>query len=95
MNASSSNLQYLVSQLPAFSTWSAAGVGKSHSAVQEMASGMGGGIRTGLEDCLYLDLNKKVLAKNSDWIKKAVDQAIRNNREIATPDDVRYWLELK
>lgn len=95
MNASESHLQYLVMQLPVFSTWSAAGLGKSHSAVQEMAAVMGGGIRTGLEDCLYLDINKKVRAKNSDWIRKAIDQAIRNNRELATPDDVRSWLELK
>lgn len=95
MNASASHLQYLVSQLPLGSTWSATGVGKSHTAVQEMAAAMGGGIRTGLEDSLYLDVNKMVIAKNSDWIRKAIDQAIRNNREIATPDDVRSWLELK
>lgn len=95
MGASVDNLRYLVAQLPAFSTWAASGIGRFHSKVQNLAAAMGGGIRTGLEDSLYLDINKHVLASNSDWIKRALDAATRNGREIATPHEVRQWLDLE
>jgi len=95
MNASSDNLRYLVSQLPVFSTWAASGIGKFHYKVQELAAEMGGGLRTGLEDSLYLDINKQILASNSDMVRKAVDMVARSGREIATAIDVRHWLELE
>jgi len=61
-----------------------------------MAAAMGGGIRTGLEDSsMHLDADKRIPAKNKDWIKRAVEAAIRNGREIATPNDVRQWLDLR
>ncbi len=95
MNASQNNLSYLVSQLPVFSIWSASGVGRSHGLVRELAIKMGGGVRTGLEDSLYLDRDKQTLARNSDWVRHAVDAALRNGREIATPGEVRQWLEME
>ena len=94
VGASPDNLRYLVSQLPAFSVWAASGIGEFHNKVQDMAAAMGGGIRTGLEDSLYLDINKQILASNSDWVRRAVDAATSNGREIATTSDVRQWLEL-
>lgn len=94
MNASEDNLRYLVSRLPAFSTWAASGIGRFHSPIQELSAKTGGGIRTGLEDSLYLDINKQKPASNSDWVRKAVDTARLNGREIATPGEVRQWLEL-
>ncbi|MFA5322531.1 MAG: GNAT family N-acetyltransferase [Smithella sp.] len=94
MSASPDNLRYLVSQLPAFSIWAASGIGKFHGKVQELTAAMGGGIRTGLEDGLYLDISKQIPASNSDWIRKAVDVAKRSGREVATASDVRQWLEL-
>ena len=63
--------------------------------VQELAAKMGGGLRTGLEDSLYLDINNKILASNSDWIRKAVDVVTNTGWEIATPGDVRQWLEME
>lgn len=95
MSASPNNLRYLVSQLPAFSIWAASGIGKYHCMVQELSATMGGGLRTGLEDSLYIDFNNKTLTSNSDWIKKAMDVIVGNGREIATPGDVRQWLEME
>lgn len=95
MGASQDNLRYLVSQLPAFSIWAASGIGKFHSKVQDLAAAMDGGIRTGLEDSLYLDINKHAFASNRDWIKKALDAVTRNGRKIATPREVRQWLDLE
>ena len=95
MNASENNLRYLVDQLPAFSIWTASGIGRFHSRMHQWAAETGGGIRTGLEDSLYLDRDNKTLASNSDWIRKAVELAKENGREVATPGEVRQWLELK
>ena len=95
MSASGSHLDYLVSQLPAFSTWAASGVGRSHGLVRALAAGMGGGIRTGLEDCLYLDMEKQTPASNRDLIRQALETAVSKGREIATPAEVRQWLELE
>lgn len=94
IKASSDNLRYLVSQLPAFSIWTASGIGKFHDKVQNMAAAMGGGIKTGLEDSFCLNINKQIWATDSDWIRRAVDIATRNGLEIATTHDVRQWLEL-
>jgi len=94
MNASADNLRYLVSRLPAFSTWAASGIGKFHSPMQDLSAKMGGGIRTGLEDSLYLDMNRQKPASNGDWVRKAADAARKSGREIATPSEVRQWLDL-
>jgi uncharacterized protein (DUF849 family)/N-acetylglutamate synthase-like GNAT family acetyltransferase len=94
MNASEDNLRYLLSRLPAFSMWAASGIGRFHSPMQEISAKTGGGIRTGLEDSLFLDMNKQRPASNSDWVRKAVETAKQSGREIATPDEVRRWLEL-
>lgn len=95
MNASEKNLRYLVEQLPAFSIWTASGLGRFHSRVHQWTAENGGGIRTGLEDSLYLDRDNKILASNGDWMRKAVEQAEKSGRGIATPREVRQWLELK
>lgn len=94
LNASSNHLRYLVSQLPPFSTWAASGIGSFHARIQLLAAQMGGGIRTGLEDSLYLDPGKQVQASNADWIRMAAKHAASCGRELATPAEVRQWLEL-
>jgi uncharacterized protein (DUF849 family)/N-acetylglutamate synthase-like GNAT family acetyltransferase len=94
LNATPGHLAYLVAQLPADATWAASGIGRSHRKVQAWAAEMGGGLRTGLEDSLFLDLDNRVPASNGDWIRRAVDLAARQGRELATPGEVRHWLEL-
>ena len=95
MSASPDNLRYLVSRLPAFSTWAASGIGRYHGKVQDMAAAMGGGIRTGLEDSImHLDADKRIPEKNTAWIKRAKNTDRRHGHEIATKIDVRQWLDL-
>jgi len=94
LNALPSHLNYLVSQLPPFSTWAASGIGSFHARIQLLAAQMGGGIRTGLEDSLYFDPGKQVQASNADWIRMAAKHAASCGRELATPAEVRQWLEL-
>ena len=54
---------------------------------------MGGHVRVGFEDNLYLE--KGVLAKsNGEMVAKAVQIAKLLGREIATPDEAREILSL-
>ena len=54
---------------------------------------MGGHVRVGFEDNLYLE--KGVLAKsNGEMVEKAVKLAKLRGREIATPDEAREILGL-
>jgi uncharacterized protein (DUF849 family) len=75
-------------------TWSVIGVGASEINLSTMAIHMGGHVRVGLEDNIYL--KKGVLAKsNAELVQKIVDLADMLNREIATPDEARKILKIK
>ena len=55
---------------------------------------MGGHVRVGLEDNLYI--TSGVLAKsNAEMVEKVVRLARELDREIATPDEARKILNLK
>ena len=59
------------------------------------AAPMGGHIRVGLEDNLYIDFSKRQKSKGSwDQVEKAVTIARLANREPATPEEARKILNL-
>ncbi len=75
-------------------TWSVIGVGAAEINLSTMAIHMGGHVRVGLEDNIYL--KKGVLAKsNAELVEKVVKLAGMLNREVATPDEARKILGLK
>jgi len=75
-------------------TWSVIGVGAAEINLSTMAIHMGGHVRVGLEDNIYIE--KGVLAKsNAELVEKIVGLAGMLNREVATPDDARKILGLK
>jgi 3-keto-5-aminohexanoate cleavage enzyme len=93
MSASERNLRFLVEGLPAGTSWSAAGVGRAQLPMAELALALGGHVRVGLEDNLYV--SKGVLARGSDeLVALAVSLAARAGREPATPDEARALLGL-
>ncbi len=55
---------------------------------------MGGHVRVGLEDAIYLDWQTKRLATNAGLIDRIVRLARAAGREIATSDQTRYNLGL-
>jgi len=75
-------------------TWSAIGAGRSQMPICSVALAMGGNVRVGLEDSLFI--SKGVLAKSS---AEQVAKIIRITRELslepATPDEARKTLGLK
>ena len=75
--------------------WSAIGVSyPDEFKVAALAIMMGGHVRVGLEDNIFI--KKGVLAKsNAELVEKVVRIAGEFDREIATPDEVRAYLGLK
>mgnify|MGYP001004177981 FL=1 len=94
MAATARDLVYMVSSIPNGSTWTVAGVGRHEMPMAAMGIAMGGHVRVGFEDNIYL--SRGVLAKsNGELVEKVVRIANELGREIATPDEARKILGLK
>ena len=79
------NLEFLVDMIPQGSTWSVAGIGRHELPLAYKAIEMGGHVRVGLEDNIFVE--KGVLAKGSwELVEKVVEYAEEQGREIATPE---------
>ncbi len=82
------NLAYLKNLLPEGSTWAGCGISSGHLPIMMATIAMGGHLRVGLEDNLYLDHG--VLAKsNAQLVERAVQLLALNNLEPATPEEAR------
>ncbi len=79
---------YLAQHLPDDATWSATGIGRSYERVARAAIALGGHVRTGLEDVLYVDRGIRA-ASNEQLVEKIVVHARNAGREVATPAVVR------
>ncbi|WP_332682760.1 3-keto-5-aminohexanoate cleavage protein [Bosea sp. (in: a-proteobacteria)] len=74
--------------------WSVLGAGRHQLPIAAMAVAMGGNLRVGLEDSLWLGPGQ--LAKsNADQVRAARQIVEGLGLEIATPDDAREQLQLK
>ncbi len=90
MPGSVKNLLFLTESIPAGSTWTVAGIGKHEIPLATAAILMGGHVRVGLEDNLYLPDGS--LASNVTLVETIVRIAKELGREIATPDEARTIL---
>jgi 3-keto-5-aminohexanoate cleavage enzyme len=87
------NLIHMIRSIPADSPWSVCAVGLNEFPMATIAILMGGHVRVGFEDNIYL--SKGVRAKsNAELVEKVVRLAKELDREIATPDDARRILHL-
>ena len=74
--------------------WSVLGAGRNQLRIAAMSAGMGGNIRVGLEDNLWL--GKGTLAKsNAEQVIKARQIVESLGLEVASPDEARQMLQLK
>ena len=88
------NLCWLVKNIPAGSTWTSTGIGRHAFTLAAPTIVMGGNVRVGFEDNLYLE--RGVLAKsNGELGDKVVRMAKLLGRPIATSDEAREILGLK
>lgn len=89
------NVLFLVESLPPNSHWFVTAIGaKVHFRAAALSIAMGGHVRVGLEDNVYI--SKGVLAtSNAQLVEKAVRIAEEIGREIATPQEARETLKLR
>ena len=74
--------------------WSVLGAGRNQMRIAAMSAAMGGNVRVGLEDSLWIGPGE--LAKtNADQVKKARSIIEGFGLEVATPDEARAMLQLK
>ena len=93
MSATVRDLVYMASSIPADSTWTATGIGKEAWNIAAATIAMGGHVRVGFEDNVYIE--KGVLAKsNGEMVDKAVSIAKLLGRPIASPNEAREILSL-
>jgi len=75
-------------------TWSEVGVGIAQFSLAAISLQMGGHVRVGLEDNIYI--RRGVLAKsNAELVEKVIRMAAEFDREPATPAEARQILGLK
>lgn len=88
------HLLYLSESLPEGSTWQVIGIGVHQFPMATMGMLLGGHVRVGMEDNLYI--SRGVMAENNaQFVEKIVRIAGEIGRPIATPDEARDILGLK
>ena len=74
--------------------WSVLGAGRNQMQVAAMAAAMGGNVRVGLEDSLWIGPGQ-LAESNAEQVTKARQIIEGLGLEIATPDEAREILQLK
>jgi len=88
------DLIFMRESIPAGCTWTVAGIGRYQFPLAAMGIIMGGHVRVGFEDNIYI--SKGVPAKsNGELVEKVVRLAKEFGREIANPAEAREILGLK
>jgi uncharacterized protein (DUF849 family) len=86
-------LIYMRNLLPSGAHWAAFGIGRMQMPMVGMAALLGGNVRVGLEDNLYL--RKGVFATNGQLVEHARKLIEGLGMEVATPDETREMFKLK
>jgi len=94
LSATPFHLSSLVMALPSPATWGGAGIGRFQFFVNSLAIAMGGNVRVGLEDNLFLDANKEKPASNPALVERLARLAEASGRAIATPAETRAMIGL-
>lgn len=89
--ADARNLLRMVDSIPQDATWTVAGIGRHEFEMAAVAIAIGGNVRVGLEDNIYL--SKGILAKsNAELVENVAKIARSIGRDIATPYEARKIL---
>lgn len=87
-------LAAMLTQLPADSVWSLAGIGDYQLDANMTGLALGGHVRVGLEDHIYFDRQRQVLATNETMVKRISQVAKLSGITVATPQEARLMLGL-
>jgi uncharacterized protein (DUF849 family) len=94
LSATPLHLALLVERTPAGSVWAAAGIGRFQSYVNTLAVAIGGHVRVGLEDNLWLDDARTQLATNEQLVERLAGVARAMGRQVADPRAARGLIGL-
>lgn len=94
MAATIENLVYMKGLLPPEATWSAFGIGRAHLPILTTSIAMGGHVRVGMEDNIYMAAGEKATS-NVQFVERAKRLIEMNNKSVAAPDEVRRMLGLR
>lgn len=86
-------LEAMVKMLPGDAQWASFSIGRNQLPWVEHTVRLGGHVRVGLEDNLYL--SKGVKATNAQLVTAAVDIIENLGHSVATPDEARAILQLE
>jgi uncharacterized protein (DUF849 family) len=86
-------MAYQKAQLPKDAVWAAFGIGRNEFPAVAQAVLLGGHVRVGLEDNLWLE--KGVHATNGKLVEKAAKIIEILGTKVASPDEARAILQLK
>ena len=90
--ATPETLIYMKNLLPKDANWAAFGIARMQMPMVAQAALLGGNVRVGLEDNLYL--SRGVFATNGQLVERAKTVIESLGMEIATPDEAREILRL-
>lgn len=88
------NLATTATALPKGSVWAGAGIGRFQLTVNAQAIAMGGHVRVGLEDNLWMDAEKTKPATNQALVERLTRVAQAIERPLATPAEARKLIGL-
>ena len=74
--------------------WSVLGAGRNQLPIAAMAAGMGGNVRVGLEDSLWIAPGR-LAQSNAEQVRRARQIIEGLGLEVATPAEARQMLALK
>lgn len=94
MAATVENLVYMKNLLPPDATWSAFGVGKAHFPILLASLAMGGNVRVGMEDNIYLSAGEKA-SSNVEFVERTRKLIELHGKQVATPAETRAMLGLR
>ena len=80
-------------QLPTGASWASFGIGRGQMPMAAAAVALGGNVRVGLEDNIYLE--RGVLATNGQLVARAREIIERMGGRVVTPQEARNKLKLR
>ena len=86
-------MKVMKDELPTNSSWASFGIGRMQMPMAAAAVAMGGNVRVGLEDNLYLE--KGVLASNGQLVIRIIEIIQRMGSRVLSPKETRDKLKLK
>ncbi len=91
--ATAQTMLYQSSLMVPGAVWAAFGIGRDQMPMLAQSALLGGHVRVGLEDNLYL--SRGVFATNGQLVERAVAIIENIGMQVATPDEARQILQLK